>query len=41
MDTSTAEIPGTPSGEGDYGVMVKDGYYYMFFSNVEDGSIFF
>jgi len=39
VDTSTAELPGEPSGEGDYGVVRKDGYYYMYFSDVENGSL--
>lgn len=39
IDTNTTSLIGQPSGEGDFGVSVKDGYYYMFFSNVEDNSI--
>lgn len=36
LDTSTPIIVGKPTGEGDVGVVMKNGYYYMFFGNVED-----
>lgn len=39
LDTNTSELTGRPSGEGDFGVMIKDDYYYMIFSNVEDDSM--
>lgn len=39
IDTSTPVIIGEPTGEGDYGVIVRGGYYYLYFSDVEDYSI--
>jgi len=35
-DTKSPIISGIPSGEGDISVIVRDGYYYLFFNDVED-----
>jgi len=39
LETDTPILIGQATGEGDFGVVVKDGYYYMFFSNVDDNSL--
>jgi hypothetical protein len=36
VDTSTPIIPGIPTGEGDFSIILRGDYYYMFFANVED-----
>eukprot|EP00026_Physarum_polycephalum_P001876 Phypoly_transcript_01879.p1 GENE.Phypoly_transcript_01879~~Phypoly_transcript_01879.p1 ORF type:complete len:850 (+),score=109.64 Phypoly_transcript_01879:146-2695(+) len=36
IDTSTPILPGLPTGEGDFSVVLRDEYFYLFFSNVEE-----
>jgi len=35
VDTATSIATGLPSGEGDFGVVLRDNWYYLFFANVE------
>lgn len=39
LDTFTTITTGHPSGAGDLSVLAKDGYYYMFYQNVENWNI--
>lgn len=41
VDSPSPILIGRPSGEGDYSVVVKGNYYYLFFSNVDSDCIFF
>lgn len=40
VDSPSPILIGRPSGEGDYSVVVKGNYYYLFFSNVDSDCIF-
>lgn len=35
VDSDSPILPGLPSGEGDFGVVLRDNYFYLFFANVE------